>query len=96
MDIVSQHPVLATVVVIACIVATVVILVAALLLGRSLKLNIMGIHAELKPNGGSSVRDAVDRIEIVVRDAVKRIEKLEQAPVPSATAIVVTPPTPEG
>jgi hypothetical protein len=32
---------------------------------------------ELKPNGGTSLRDAIDRIELVVNDLAKRVGTLE-------------------
>ena len=35
------------------------------------------VHAELKPNGGASMRDAVDRIERKVDGLNSRVEALE-------------------
>jgi hypothetical protein len=60
------------------------------LLGRRLSVTVGNVHAELTPNGGSSVRDAIDRIEAEVTRHGERLDKLEQAP-SVATAIVVTP-----
>lgn len=87
-DLASQNPGLVASVVIVCIVVAGVILVGAIFLGRSLKVDVGVIHAELKPNGGSSVRDAIDRIEA-------RVTALEQASPPVQTTVVVaSPPAP--
>jgi hypothetical protein len=60
------------------------------LVGRRLSVTVGNVHAELTPNGGSSVRDAIDRIEAEVTRHGERLDKLEQTP-SVATAIVVTP-----
>lgn len=74
------------------LVGLVAVLVIALL-GRRLSVSVGNVHAELTPNGGSSMRDAVNRIETTLRAHGDRLAKLEQVPPPSATAIVVNPPT---
>lgn len=87
-ELASQHPGILAAVIIVCILVAGAILIGAIMLGRSIKLDIMGVHAELKPNGGSSVRDAIDRIEI-------RVAALEQASPPVQTTVVVaSPPSP--
>lgn len=88
----SEHPgyVLAF-----CALAMVVaggIVIGAILLGRSLKVDVGVIHAELKPNGGSSFRDAMDKRFNSIEG---RLDKLEAAPAPQATAILVAPTPPE-
>jgi hypothetical protein len=40
---------------------------------------------ELKPNGGTSLRDAVDRIEVVVTDLARRVGTLEHERVETHT-----------
>lgn len=47
------------------------------------------VHRELHTNGGSSLRDAINRIEAKADHAIERINTIEQRP--TATAIVVTP-----
>ena len=69
------------------------VLLAAILLGRSISVQVGSIHAELKPNGGSSLRDAIDRVEAKADAALTQIADMKAQP-PSATAIVVTPPSP--
>jgi sulfur carrier protein ThiS len=49
-----------------------VLVIAAL--GRRLSVTVGNVHAELTPNGGSSVRDAIDRIERKADKAVVRAE----------------------
>jgi hypothetical protein len=44
------------------------------LVGRRLSVTVGNVHAELTPNGGSSVRDAIDRIETKADQAVVRAE----------------------
>jgi hypothetical protein len=53
-----------------------VVLVFALLMGRRIEAKIGKIHFELNPNGGKTLRDAVDRLEA-------RIEKLESVILPA-------------
>lgn len=60
--------------------------------GRKLSVHVGNVHAELSPNGGSTMRDAVDRIEAKADDALERIVKLEAAEPKVATAIVVQSP----
>jgi hypothetical protein len=55
------------------IVGLIAVVVIALL-GRRLSLTVGNVHAELTPNGGSSVRDAIDRIEKKADQAVGRAE----------------------
>lgn len=62
--------------------------------GRRLSVTVGNVHAELTPNGGSSMRDAIDRIERDLTETRDRVAALEQAR-PTATAIVVQPPAPE-
>jgi hexokinase len=70
-----------------------VLVIAAL--GRRLSVTVGNVHAELTPNGGSSLRDAVNRIETKADDALKRISALEAAPTAAPlTAIVVQPSSP--
>lgn len=52
------------------------------------------VHRELHTNGGSSLRDAVDRIEGKADLAIERIDRIERAR--ATTAIVVTPPAEPG
>ncbi len=47
---------------------------------------------ELKPNGGTSLRDAIDRIEVVVTDLAKRVGTLEHEHVETHTTTRITGP----
>lgn len=51
-----------------------VILLAAVLLGRRIDVRLGSVHAQLTPNGGKSMRDAIDRIETQATSAVTRAE----------------------
>lgn len=76
----SEHPVLVASVLIVCIVGFVAIVAGALLLGRSLKVDVGIIHAELKPNGGNSFRDEMDkRFDRVERQANRAVARAEDA-----------------
>lgn len=65
------------------------LLLAVILLGRRIDVRLGSVHAQLRPNGGSSLRDAVDRIEAKADDAIERIERLEAAPQPPPVAVAV-------
>lgn len=52
----------------------VLLLIVAVVLGRRIELKIGSLHAELRPNGGSSTRDAVDRVEAKVDAHAARME----------------------
>lgn len=54
-----------------------VVLLAALLLGRRLEASIGSVHLELKPNGGSSFRDVVDKRFDRVEKRLARLEDRE-------------------
>lgn len=56
------------------LVCGIVFLVVVAALGRRLDVRIGSVHAQLTPNGGSSVRDAIDRIETQAKSAVDRAE----------------------
>lgn len=80
-------------IVLLALVGLLAVLVIAVL-GRRLSVTVGSVHAELTPNGGSSMRDAVNRIEAKADDALKRIKALEQAPSAApVAAVVITPPT---
>ncbi len=49
------------------------LLLAVVILGRRIELRIGSLHAELRPNGGSTLRDAIDRIE----QRVATLERIE-------------------
>lgn len=68
------------------------VLLAAIVLGRRIDLRIGSMHAQLQPNGGSSLRDAVDRIEAKADDALDRIGSLEATA--AQVAVVVNQPAP--
>jgi hypothetical protein len=51
-----------------------VILLAIILLGRRIDVKVGNVHAQLTPNGGSTVRDAIDRIEKQANGARARAE----------------------
>lgn len=58
---------------------------------RTVRIGIGNISAEFRNNGGSSLRDAVDRVEAkvddlvaTVRDHEQRIKRLENPPKPRA------------
>lgn len=57
------------------------VIVAAVVAGRSLSVKIGNIHAELKPNGGKSTRDAIERIEQHLKVVDARLDGLVVAPV---------------
>lgn len=65
------------------------LLLAVILLGRRIDVRLGSVHAQLRPNGGSSLRDAVDRIEAKADDAIERIERLEAVPQPPPVAVAV-------
>lgn len=67
------QPVLLTIVICTC-----VLLLAVVLLGRKLSLKIGAVHAEFSPNGGSSAKDQLNRIEVTVSDHTVRLAKLEK------------------
>ncbi len=83
-----------------------VILTLAVVLGRNLSVKIGSIHAELKPNGGKSTRDAIDNIGVAMKDVHRdlkdvhhRLDRLEQntivAPIaPVAPVLPVAPVAP--
>lgn len=73
-SIVEQHPIAVLGFTFAVIVIGGLLVGTVAAFGRSLKVDVMGVHAELKPNGGSSMRDAVDRIERKADSAVKRAD----------------------
>jgi hypothetical protein len=84
----------------AVVIACGLILLAVVVLGRKLSLKIGKLHAEFAPNGGSSMRDAIDRIEDIAAQHTDqiaavhgRLDKIEQQPA-HATAVVVTPAMP--
>lgn len=55
-----------------------IVLVVCIVMGRRIEAKIGMVHFELKPNGGKTVRDAIDRHEkrlLGLEKAVKRIEK---------------------
>jgi hypothetical protein len=52
----------------------VLLLIVITLLGRHITLSIGGIKAELKPNGGASLRDVVDRVEMATRLSADKAE----------------------
>lgn len=72
LDQIEQHPVL-------IIALGALLLLAVIVLGRRIEVQIGGLHAELKPNGGSSLRDAVDRVESKADRAVSRAEEAATA-----------------
>jgi hypothetical protein len=45
---------------------------------------------ELKPNGGASLRDAIDRIEVLVTDLASRVGTLEHERVETHTTTRIT------
>lgn len=55
----------------------VLLLIVAVVLGRRIELKIGSIHAELRPNGGSSTRDAIDRMEHKLDALTDRVSILE-------------------
>jgi hypothetical protein len=56
------------------IIASAIVVVVALLMGRHLVVSVGSIKAELKPNGGSSMRDAIDRMEAATKVNAHRAE----------------------
>ena len=56
---------------------TAAILFAVVLLGRKLSVKVGKLHAEFSPNGGSSMRDAVDRLEKGQHVIYGRLDALE-------------------
>lgn len=79
-ELASRHPGLVAAVVLVAIVSGVAIIIGALLLGRSLKVDVGIIHAELKPNGGHSFRDEMDkRFDRVERQATRAAARAEDA-----------------
>jgi hypothetical protein len=54
-----------------------ILLVVVALVGRRLEGDIGKIHFELRPNGGSTVRDAIDRIEAIGAVLEARCEHIE-------------------
>ncbi len=74
-DIIGANPGLALIALAVVVVMCGIIVIGAIFLGRSLKVDIMGVKAELKPNGGSSLRDAMDRVEKAANTAVVRAER---------------------
>jgi hypothetical protein len=80
------------------IVAALVALFA--LLGRRVDLRLGKLHAELRPNGGTSTRDVIDRIERKVDHTIERVAVLEHAtlavvpPADAAPTVIVEPPPP--
>lgn len=74
-----------------------VLLLAAILLGRRIDVRLGSVHAQLMPNSGSSLRDAVDRIEATLTEHGDRLDNLESAsqPPPPIALAVVNAPTPE-
>lgn len=63
--------------------------VAVVRFARSMKVSVGSITAEFRNNGGSSLRDAVDRVEAkvddlvaTVRDHEARLKRLENPPKP--------------
>ena len=59
-------------------VAIAVVLVAAIVLGRRINASVGRIHFEMRPNGGSSLRDAINRIEAAARTVEERVERIEE------------------
>lgn len=59
--------------------AVLLLLLAIVIIGRSLTLSVGSVKAELRPNGGSSLRDAVDRVEAAANGAVTRAESAAYA-----------------
>lgn len=79
-ELATRHPGLVATVVLVALVSGVAIIIGALLLGRSLKVDVGIIHAELKPNGGSSFRDEMDkRFDSVERQASLAVSRAEDA-----------------
>ena len=62
-----------------------VILLAVILLGRRIDVKVGSVHAQLTPNGGSSVRDAIDRIEDKADTAVTEAQNAVSAAQDAAT-----------
>lgn len=80
------------------VVAALVVVLAIVVLGRRLDVKIGNIHAQLTPNGGKSLRDAIDRVERKADNALAQIRELRELPPPAppvALAVVAAPPTSE-
>lgn len=73
-EIISNNPVLVVSALITFFLIAGLIVIMAMWFGRSIKVELMGVKAELVPNGGSSLRDAVDRVERHASHAVVRAE----------------------
>ena len=54
------------------------VLIVTILLGRRIEAKIGSVHFELKPNGGRTLRDAIDRIEWRVETLEERTQVLEE------------------
>lgn len=65
-------------VLVALVIAGLVVVLAVVILGRRLDVKVGSIHAELRPNGGSSLRDALDRVEEKADRALSEIADLKQ------------------
>lgn len=52
-----------------------IVVLAAILLGRRLEASIGSVHLELKPNGGESFRDVVDKRFAALERHLKRLEQ---------------------
>lgn len=84
----SQHPGAVVAILVVVVVMCGAIVLGAILLGRSLKVDLMGVHAELKPNGGESFRDVMDQRFNQIEGRLDKLETVQS----HATAIVVNPP----
>jgi len=59
--------------------AVLILLLVIAVIGRDLSISVGSVKAELHPNGGSSLRDAVDRVEAAANGAVTRAESAAYA-----------------
>lgn len=73
--IVSHNPGLTVIFLLTCIIVSGAVIIGAIFLGRSIKVDVMGVHAELKPNGGNSFRDIFDKRCDAIELRLDAIEK---------------------
>lgn len=59
------------------IICLAVVLVVCLVLGRRIDAKVGAIHFELNPNGGKTMRDAIDRLETESSARSKRLARVE-------------------
>lgn len=78
----------------AALLAIAVIAALVVLLGRRVEIRWGGLHAELRPNGGKSVKDRVDRVDrnmFVIATHLGIAHLLEPLPLDERGALAATP-----